>query len=88
MAIKLSSLYRKKFLFIVNSVGVFFYSMRILEKLCGDAFDVVGSSHQVMHIMLVAGALLYRTGLLFARQAVKKIVPLDYHVPRADNLAL
>jgi adiponectin receptor len=56
-------------LIILNAIGGFFYCMRIPERFCQDAFDIVGSSHQVMHIMVVAGALLYRAGLLSAGRA-------------------
>ena len=33
-----------------------------------NAFDIYGSSHQIMHIVVVFRALLYQTGLLTARQ--------------------
>ncbi|KIW54614.1 hypothetical protein PV05_06963 [Exophiala xenobiotica] len=56
-------------LIILNSVGGILHCMQIPERFCWDAFDVLGASHQIMHIMAVWGALLYRAGLLAARQA-------------------
>ncbi|KAJ4521638.1 hypothetical protein HRR90_008344 [Exophiala dermatitidis] len=56
-------------LIILNAIGGFFNCMRIPERFCQDTFDIMGSSHQIMHIMVVAGALLYRAGLLSAGRA-------------------
>jgi adiponectin receptor len=52
----------------LNSLGGLFYATRIPERFCREIFDIYGSSHQVMHVMAICGALLYRTGLLTTLQ--------------------
>jgi adiponectin receptor len=53
---------------VLNSLGGLFYATRIPERFYRKAFDIYGSSHQVMHVMVICGSLLYQTGLLTTRQ--------------------
>jgi len=53
-------------LIILNFIGGMFYGTRIPERFYRNNFDIFSSSHQIMYIMVVWGALLYRTGLLAA----------------------
>lgn len=53
---------------VLNSLGGIFYATRIPGRFYRNIFDVYGSSHQVMHVMVICGALLYQTGLLTTRQ--------------------
>ncbi|KAF1845089.1 hemolysin-III channel protein-like protein Izh2 [Cucurbitaria berberidis CBS 394.84] len=43
--------------------GVIFYITRFPEKRYPETFDIWGSSHQVFHIVVVAGQMVYITGL-------------------------
>jgi adiponectin receptor len=52
----------------LNSLGGLFYATRIPERFYRKIFDIYGSSHQIMHVMVICGALLYRTGLLTTLQ--------------------
>jgi len=53
---------------ILNSLGGLLYLTRIPERFCRNTFDIYGSSHQIMHVMVVWGALLYQAGLFTTRQ--------------------
>jgi adiponectin receptor len=55
-------------LIILNSLGGLFYATRIPERFYRKIFDIYGSSHQVMHVLVICGALLYQTGLLATRR--------------------
>jgi adiponectin receptor len=55
-------------LIVLNSTGGLFYATRIPERFYRKIFDIYGSSHQVMHLLVICGALRYQTGLLAARQ--------------------
>ncbi|CAM6086053.1 unnamed protein product [Calypogeia fissa] len=47
-------------------LGALIYAVRIPERWKPGRFDILGSSHQIFHILVVAGALThYRAGLLY-----------------------
>jgi adiponectin receptor len=55
-------------LVIINALGGVIYATHLLDKAIGMRFGVLGASHQIMHILAVAGALVYEQGLLSAHQ--------------------
>jgi adiponectin receptor len=47
-------------------IGAVFYSTRIPERWKPGTFDIAGSSHQIFHLFVLAGAFLhYNTGLIY-----------------------
>lgn len=47
-------------------VGALFYALRIPERWRPGTFDIAGQSHQIFHLLVVAGAFThYRAGLLY-----------------------
>ena len=48
---------------LLNEVGALFYSARIPEKLYPRKFDIFGCSHQIMHMLVMCGALSEAAGL-------------------------
>jgi adiponectin receptor len=57
-----------KNLAMLNSVGGLFYAIRIPERFHREIFDIYCASHQIMHVMVACGALVYQTGLLTTRE--------------------
>jgi len=51
---------------LLNGLGTAIYAMRIPERWFPGTFDVYGSSHQAMHILVACGAFSYAAGLLKA----------------------
>ena len=51
---------------ILNFGGAAIYAVRIPERWYPRSFDIWGSSHQIMHVLVVCGALSHLTGLLHA----------------------
>ena len=51
---------------LLNGTGTVIYAMRIPERWYPKTFDIYGSSHQIMHILVACGALSHATGLLRA----------------------
>ena len=51
---------------LLNGAGTAIYAMRIPERWSPKTFDIYGSSHQIMHVLVAVGALSYATGLLRA----------------------
>ena len=50
----------------INTFGGIIYATRLLDKEIEIKLGVLGASHQIMHILAVAGALVYEQGLLSA----------------------
>jgi adiponectin receptor len=51
---------------ILNFTGAAIYAARIPERWFPRTFDIWGSSHQIMHVLVVLGALTFERGLLKA----------------------
>lgn len=49
---------------ILNSSGAAIYALRVPERWFPRAFDIWGTSHQIMHVLVVMGALSLERGLL------------------------
>lgn len=47
----------------LNGLGTLIYATRIPERLSPETFDIVGSSHQIMHVMVMLGAYSHSIGL-------------------------
>lgn len=62
---------------VLNFSGAALYAARIPERWFPEVFDVVGQSHNIMHVLVVCGAMSHLTGLLKA---------LDYWTMQADAL--
>ncbi len=57
-----------KNLAILNSLGGLIYAIRVPERFYREIFDIYFSSHQIMHVMVIFGALVYTKGLLTTRE--------------------
>lgn len=53
---------------LLNFAGAAIYAARIPERWYPKRFDLWGSSHQLMHVLLVLGAISQERGLLRAMQ--------------------
>lgn len=51
---------------LFNFVGAFTYALRFPERWWPRRFDIIGSSHQVMHVMVIFAGLAHMRGLLRA----------------------
>jgi len=51
---------------LLNATGTAIYAARIPERWYPRTFDIYGSSHQFMHVLVALGALSHATGLLRA----------------------
>lgn len=51
---------------VLNFTGAAVYAARIPERWFPRTFDIWGSSHQIMHVLVVLGALTFERGLLKA----------------------
>jgi adiponectin receptor len=51
---------------LLNGSGAAIYGARIPERWYPGAFDVVGASHQIMHVLVMCGALSHSIGLVKA----------------------
>lgn len=51
---------------IFNGAGTAIYAARIPERWSPRSFDIYGSSHQIMHVLVMCGAFSHATGLLKA----------------------
>jgi adiponectin receptor len=51
---------------LLHFTGASFYAARIPERWCPRKFDIYGASHQIMHLMVIAGAVSYAFGILEA----------------------
>jgi len=49
---------------VLNFTGAVIYGIRIPERLWPKVFDVFGSSHQIMHVLVMCGALSHSIGLI------------------------
>ena len=70
---------------ILNFSGAAIYAARIPERWSPRTFDVVGASHQLMHVLVVLGALKWETGLLRCvkyYEAGRLALRDDYHQHR------
>lgn len=51
---------------LLNGTGTAIYTLRIPEKWYPCIFDIYGSSHQIMHVLVICGALSHTIGLVKA----------------------
>ena len=51
---------------LLNATGTVIYAARVPEKWFPKTFDIYGSSHQIMHVLVACGALSHAIGLLKA----------------------
>lgn len=51
---------------VLNGTGAAIYGARIPERWYPRRFDIVGSSHQIMHVLVMCGAWCYSVGLVRA----------------------
>lgn len=51
---------------VLNFTGAALYTARLPERWFPRTFDIVGSSHQIMHVLVMLGALSHTIGLLKA----------------------
>lgn len=51
---------------LLNGTGTVIYAARVPEKWFPRTFDVYGSSHQIMHVLVACGALSHAIGLVKA----------------------
>jgi adiponectin receptor len=51
---------------ILNGTGTAIYTARVPERWYPRRFDIYGSSHQIMHVLVVCGALSHTIGLVKA----------------------
>lgn len=51
---------------LLNATGTVIYAARVPEKWYPKTFDIYGSSHQIMHVLVICGALSHAIGLLKA----------------------
>lgn len=51
---------------IIQVSGAGIYGLRIPERWYPKTFDIVGASHQIMHVMVMIGALVYAAGIIRA----------------------
>ena len=48
---------------LLNVTGAAIYAMRIPERWYPGRFDLLGSSHQIMHVLVMCGAVSHNVGL-------------------------
>ncbi|EUC45080.1 hypothetical protein COCMIDRAFT_5660 [Bipolaris oryzae ATCC 44560] len=53
---------------LCHSTGAITYASRVPERWYPKRYDLVGSSHQIMHVLVVCGAAAYGLGVLKARE--------------------
>lgn len=53
---------------LCHGTGAVTYASRVPEKWYPKRYDLVGSSHQIMHVLVVCGATAYGLGVLKARE--------------------
>ena len=51
---------------LLNGTGTAIYAARLPERWFPQKFDVYGSSHQIMHVLVACGALSHAIGLVQA----------------------
>jgi adiponectin receptor len=51
---------------VLNGIGTAIYAARIPERWFPRRFDIWGNSHQIMHVLVVCGALSHTVGLVKA----------------------
>ncbi|ETS79760.1 hypothetical protein PFICI_09613 [Pestalotiopsis fici W106-1] len=51
---------------LFNGVGVIAYALKFPEAYCPRRFDLLGASHQIMHVMVVIAALSYAKAMIVA----------------------
>lgn len=56
------------FLAILNGTGGAVYAARVPERLWPGKFDIVGASHQIMHVLVMGGATSYGLGIARATE--------------------
>ena len=53
---------------LLNFTGAAIYAARVPERWFPVRFDIIGASHQIMHVLVVMGALSHERGLLTAME--------------------
>ena len=51
---------------LLNFTGAATYAARIPERWCPGRYDILGASHQIMHVLVMCGAVSQSLGLLKA----------------------
>jgi adiponectin receptor len=51
-----------------HGTGALMYAARVPERWYPRHYDIVGNSHQIMHVLVVCGAAIYGVGVLGARK--------------------
>jgi adiponectin receptor len=53
---------------LCHGTGAMLYAVRVPERWYPRRFDIVGSSHQLMHMLVICGAVCYGIGILRANE--------------------
>ena len=56
---------------LLYTIGAALYAARVPERWYPGRFDVVGSSHQIFHVLVVTAAVVHLIGLLKAADRVR-----------------
>ena len=51
---------------IVSLTGALAYAVGLPKRMCPRSFDIVGNSHQILHVMVILAALAHMFGLFRA----------------------
>jgi len=51
---------------VIYTTGTLIYTFRVPERWFPGSFDLVGSSHNIFHVLVLAGALAHLTGIIVA----------------------
>jgi adiponectin receptor len=62
---------------ILNGTGTAIYALRIPERWYPRRFDICGSSHQIMHVLVICGAFSHTVGLVKAFDYWQGLQELD-----------
>lgn len=63
---------------LCQGTGIALYATRVPERWYPQRFDLYGSSHQLMHILVVCGAVCYGLGILRAEAYWRGLVPITH----------
>lgn len=56
---------------IIQFSGAAIYTARVPERFVPKTLDILGNSHQIMHVLVIGGALVFERGLLQALERWK-----------------
>jgi len=62
---------------LFNGTGTAIYTLRIPERWYPCQFDIYGASHQIMHVLVICGALFHAIGLVKAFDYWKAFLQSD-----------